>query len=304
MGGLTASLPYLVKISMRSPSSGSGKCSMSDRKACLPPPIPYFVFYLALDLFSILRSSSMASSYAYPPSTQGQNSLRVGCKDSEFYYYLDRSWGKISYQLGWKVKNHGPRMDLVPLSPLVVENNLIDHDSPGRSACPALNESSGNLDCEHLKIKPRVFNTLGPEIARLHREAKSASPSIRASSCEVARHKNSWPPRGVPVKERDSGLDIPIRHILKTPGRSTDIYDLTNIFPDSDLGSMRCRAVTLSIPKRIDFTLRPIKVASYLKPVVSLENQKRMIEVPIKCLANNSAHAAAHDSALAAENLQ
>ncbi|MCD7469226.1 hypothetical protein HAX54_008090 [Datura stramonium] len=99
--------------------------------------------------------------------------------------------------------------------------------------------------------------------------------------------------RKILVGEWSSSFDSLMKHRSRFLTEHADPYSLTNITPALIRDSTQHREVIFSIDEEVNFTSHPMRLANYLKPMISAEDHKRMDEAPTECLANDSAHAAA-----------
>ncbi|MCD7455285.1 hypothetical protein HAX54_027686 [Datura stramonium] len=131
-----------------------------------------------------------------------------------------------------------------------------------------------------------LWDTLLPGSWNTHRDAPSGVPSQTPPFC--VRSGLLAGPVLFPVSSL--GLDSPTYASIPSASWERDLAQY--------------REVMLLIAEGINFTSHPVRLANYLKPVISTEDHKRMVEVPLDCLANHSVHVTARASLLATKNLQ
>ncbi|MCD7451215.1 hypothetical protein HAX54_010230 [Datura stramonium] len=98
------------------------------------------------------------------------------------------------------------------------------------------------------------------------------------------------------LKERVTALQDKKKNYqrLKPPlkeAKHADPYALTDFFLAPIRDPTQCKKVTLLVTEDFNFMSPPTRLANYLKSVTSAKDRKRMVVIPIVCLANDRAHA-------------
>ncbi|XP_059315658.1 uncharacterized protein LOC132066350 [Lycium ferocissimum] len=87
---------------------------------------------------------------------------------------------------------------------------------------------------------------------------------------------------------------LPIPRVTRAAGRATETGSrdsLVRIFPAPSVEPRRTRSVMVTVPEDCSFLSRPVGVASYLRPLVSDSDKRKMTGVPWQSLINEGMHA-------------
>ncbi|XP_059311934.1 uncharacterized protein LOC132063421 [Lycium ferocissimum] len=98
-----------------------------------------------------------------------------------------------------------------------------------------------------------------------------------------------------PATELAAGFGhLPIPRVTREASRSTETGardSLVRIFPAPSVESRRTRSAVITVLEDCNFLSRPVGVASYLRPLVSESDKRKMIGVPWQSLINEGMHA-------------
>ncbi|XP_059292225.1 uncharacterized protein LOC132045670 [Lycium ferocissimum] len=87
---------------------------------------------------------------------------------------------------------------------------------------------------------------------------------------------------------------LPIPRVTRAASRATETGSrdsLVRVFPAPSVEPRRTRSAMVTVPEDCSFLSRPVGVASYLRPLVSDSDKRKMVGVPWQCLINEGMHA-------------
>ncbi|XP_059307612.1 uncharacterized protein LOC132059122 [Lycium ferocissimum] len=87
---------------------------------------------------------------------------------------------------------------------------------------------------------------------------------------------------------------LPIPRVTRAANRSTETgsrESLVRIFPAPSVEPRRTRSATITVPEDCSFLSRPVGIASYLRPLISDSDKRKMTGVPWQSLINEGMHA-------------
>ena len=135
--------------------------------------------------------------------------------------------------------------------------------------------------------------------------AVTTEPLAFAENIEAAPGSSTPAPRVDDFEEMFSGTPpasceaagfghLPIPRVTRPANRASESGardSLVNVFPAPSVEPRRTRSAVVTVPEDFSFLSRPVGVASYLRPLVSDSDKRKMAGVTWQCLINEGMHA-------------
>ena len=138
-----------------------------------------------------------------------------------------------------------------------------------------------------------------------HEPVSTSEPPALARNIESIPSSSTPAPRVVDFEDMFSATPpatgeaagfghLPIPRVTRSANRQSESGsrdNLVTIFPAPSVEPRRTRSAVITVPEDCGFLSRPVGVASYLRPLVSDSDKRKMTGVTWQCLMNEGMHA-------------